>query len=147
MLLKEYAREKKWPGFGSVSKEPGSLSIIESFQINDKGFFVTLASGSAMSMESLDDMLSCVTDEFAAHSTYNYEVSVHVRAIDPRSPMIKIGSEYPRIEVKNEMGRPWGRNVRRMVEDVRLWTAEFNILGHWNADIPRDASGFQSFRK
>ena len=42
------------------------------------------------------------------------------------------------VRPKNEMGRPWGRNVRKIKTTLLEHVAMYNLTGEWPSDYPRE---------
>ena len=121
MLLKEYLHSMGIVGFGVRAESPNSLNIIGRFEISSRHYDVLLLSGSRIEFPDLYALLECVRAEFRAAPTYDCELFVQ------QGTLI--------VQPKNVMGRPWGRNINKLVEDLTLWISEYNMTGRWSPEI------------
>lgn len=122
MLLKTYLHSLGIVGFGTRSESPHSLGVIGQFEIGTH-YDVLLLSGSRVEFPDLYTLLECVGDEFKAAPTYDYVLLVSGKTL--------------LIRPNNVMGRPWGRNIKKLVEDLTLWVSEYNMVGKWSDEISR----------
>ena len=123
MLLKAYLHSLGIVGFGARSDSPHSLSVIGRFEISGTHYDVLMISGNRIEFPDLYALLACIQDEFKAAPTYDYELMVD------RDTLL--------ITPKNVMGRPWGRNVAKLIEDLTLLVSEYNLSGKWSSEVAK----------
>lgn len=121
MLLKEYLHSMGIVGFGAQSEEASSLRIIGRFEISGTHYDVVMLSGARVEFPDLISLLACVHAEFKHAPTYDFDL------------MIDRGSIL--VTPKSTMGRPWGRNLDKLVENLTLWVSEFNLTGEWSREV------------
>lgn len=121
MLLKTYLHEMGVLGFGSRDDTPCSLPRIARFEFGPH-YVCVLFSGAKIEFNTLRTFLECIHDEFRAGPTFGYELYIARWR----------GAEILMLVPVSSMGRPWGRNMKRLVEDLTIWTTEYNMIGTWS---------------
>ena len=123
MLLKEYLHSMGIVGFGVRTELPHSLNIIENFEVSSLHYDVLLISRGRIEFPDLYSLLECVRSEFKAGPTYDYDFYVD------RGTLL--------LTPKLVMGRPWGRNVNQLAENLTIWISEYNLTGEWSDEVKR----------
>lgn len=124
MLLKTYLHGMGIVGFGSRDDTPCSLPRIARFEFGPH-YVCVLFSGAKIEFNNLHTFLECIHDEFRAGPTFGYELSLAGGR----------GTEVLMLTPVSSMGRPWGRNMKRLVEDLTIWTTEYNMIGTWSNEV------------
>jgi len=136
MLLKTYLNGMGIVGFGSRGDTPCSIPGIARFEFGSR-YTCVMFSGAMIEFNNLRTLIECIHDEFKAAPTFGYRLSFTKRRGDESLTLLPVSS----------MGRPWGRNIKRLIEDLTIWTTEYNMTGAWSdeakaraaqSSIPRD---------
>lgn len=131
MLLKDYMRSLGVVGFGANSTEPGSLRVVGRFEFGQL-YRIVLLSGATVEFGDFTTMLDTLRDEFRASPTYDMRVGL--KGLTRSKAVLAV-------EPENVMGRPWGRNVRKTLDNITLWVTEYNLNDGWGPDVPELPAG------
>lgn len=117
MLLKPFLRTVVGiGGFASGDHNESSLHLVRGFTFGDR-YTVLLKSGGNVEFKDLFEMVDMIADELRVSPTYDVGIVCYRRELS--------------VMPKNEMGRPWGRNIRKIKEDIIAAVTEFNLTGEW----------------
>lgn len=105
---------------------PHSLDQIGQFALGDK-YVVQLMGGSAVEVCDLQDMIDIICEEFRTAPDYDFEVFRGAAKANGRTLFI-----LPR----HVLGVPYGRNLKRLRENLQLWLGHYNLTGEWLAEVP-----------
>lgn len=141
MLLTDYLRHHGLPMIHPLHRNgeplaPPTLDFVGQFILGD-AYVIQMLGGNAVTIPDLQDMIDIICDELRAAP--NYDVEVLAGAGRQRKSLF--------LTPRRELGRPFGRNLRRLRENLMLWMAEFAMTGELPADVPRrNDQGTVSFR-
>lgn len=125
MLLVPYMRSLGVLGFGRAGGENRhSLDVIAQFEFGQR-YSLLLKSGATVDFQDFETTISCLHDELRLGDTWDAEYGLS-----------RVGKPKLVVVPENTMGRPWGRNLKRLVADISMWVAEYNLTEQWSKDIP-----------
>jgi hypothetical protein len=129
MLLTDYLQLHGLPMIPPMLRhgsQPERFSIdhIGQFILGD-AYVIQMRGGNAVTIPDLQDMIGIICDELRAAP--NYDVEVFAGAGRQRNALF--------LTPKRELGRPFGRNLRRLRENLMLWMAEYAMTGELPADV------------
>jgi len=125
MLLVPYMRSLGVMGFGRAGDENRhSLNVIAQFEFG-RDYGIVLKSGATVNFQSFETIISCLHDELRLGDTWDADYG-----------LFRVGKPKLVVTPTNTMGRPWGRNLKRLVADISMWVAEYNLTEQWSEDIP-----------
>lgn len=130
MLLRDYLQTVAGVSPTAVlrkSNDPHSLRQIGQFAIGDK-HCIQLLSGNAIDIPDLTDMIDSICDEFRAADNWDFEVFGGSGRAN-RNTLFVIPKE--------ELGRPYGRNLKKLRENLVFWTVTMSLSGELPEDVPR----------
>lgn len=125
MLLVPYMRSLGVLGFGRAGDENRhSLDVIAQFEFGQR-YSLLLKSGATVDFQDFETIISCLHDELRLGDTWDADYG-----------LFRVRKSKLVVTPRNTMGRPWGRNIRRMVDNISMWVAEYNLTEQWSKDIP-----------
>ena len=129
MTLYEYMELHRWP-LSLVGKpvDGHSLRRVGQFALGQDAYVVQLLTGNSVCIPDLHDMIAIICDEFRAADNWDFEVFAGNGRSNRNSIFV-----HPR----EELGRPFGRNLRRLREDLMMWTVHLSLTGDLPAEVPR----------
>lgn len=138
MTLLEYLIANRIPtSILRLDGDPHALRQVGQFAIGTDAYVVQLLSGNSVTIPDLSDMIEVICGEFRAAPNWDFEVFAGRGRVNNRSLFVR-----PR----EELGRPFGRNLRALRENLMLWTAHLSLTGELPPDVPRD-NNTVSFRR
>ena len=103
--------------------KPHSLDQIGQFEFGER-YAIVMLSGVRVDVRQLDIMLGVVKSEFLVADTY--DMTLHLAGNKTKSLILR---------PKNELGRPWGRNIAQTCRNIQDWVTIYNLSGEWPEEI------------
>lgn len=98
-------------------------------------YVVQLLNGNSVAVNDLHDMIDIICGEFRAAENWDFNVFAGSG---------RANKDTIFVVPKEELGRPFGRNLKRLRENLMLWTAGLALTGELPADIPRYTPNMRS---
>lgn len=127
MLLLDFLLANKLPTTMFQRGPTCGLEQVGQFALGEK-YVIQLINGNSVTVKDLDTMISIICDELRTEANYDVEVFAG-QGRTSRNTLFVV----PR----RELGRPFGRNLRRLRENLTIWMTTFSLSGEMPADVPR----------
>lgn len=138
MLLRNYVRSQGVRGnFTLRVAEPHSLNEVGQFALGDV-YVVQLMNGNSITVNELGDMIDIICDELRAAPNFDVEVFAGAGRTNKNTLFIK---------PKQELGVPFGRNLRTLRQNLMLWMAHYSLAGEFPPDVPRRMAAAATFKR
>lgn len=127
MLLIDFLLANKLPTTMFQRGPTCGLEQVGQFALGEK-YVIQLINGNSVTVQDLSTMIDIICDELRAEANYDVEGFAGQGRVNSRTLFV-----IPR----RELGRPFGRNLHRLRENLTIWMTTFSLSGEMPPDVPR----------
>lgn len=83
--------------------------------------------GNSVTVPDLHELIDIVVSEFRAAPDYDFELF--------RGTGRRVNNSLFLVP-RQELGVPYGRNLRRLRENILMWVTHYSLTGEWLPEVP-----------